>query len=344
VSGGGGFSGGADAGAGSGWRGRTVGLIAGNLSLPLRAARSVAARGGRLVVVGIRGETDPEVYKLADSHLEIVLGRLGAMADFFAAERADSVCLVGGVGRDNVVGAYEPDEAAVSVMERLPNFQTNTILRGLADYLESRGPRVVSVAELLPELLVRPGLLTSTPIKPDLLADLRLAFSLARELGRLDCGQTAVVSDLVAVALEGADGTDATVRRGSLLSKKRVAVAKTVKPGQDRRLDLPVVGPRTIEVLAECRAGALALDASGLIMLDPEECLAMAEAAGLAVVAWESADWDGNLGRDAVTGFWKDRVGAGGKDGKDGKDGKKTDGRDGDDSGSGDAKNDEKNK
>jgi DUF1009 family protein len=156
----------------------------------------------------------------------------------------------------------------------------------MAQWLEERSLKLVSVTELAPGLLVQPGLLTQKAPSPELLEDLRLAFRVAKELGRLDVGQTAVVSDKIAVALEGADGTDATIRRGAALCRKPVAVAKTVKPSQDTRFDLPVVGLETIEVLLECRAGALALDASGLIFLDQEQCLALANRAGLAIVAW----------------------------------------------------------
>ena len=208
------------------------------------------------------------------------------MASFFISHGAGVVALAGGISRDGLITRYEPDEEAAKVMESVDSFQTYTILRAVAGYLESRGLKLVSVAELIPELLVSPGLLTSKAPSGDLLDDLRLAFRLAKELGRLDCGQTVVVSDKIAVALEGADGTDATIRRGASLCRKPIAVAKVVKPSQDFRLDLPVIGPETIEALVECEAGALALDAGGLIMLEPERCVAMAEAGNLAMVAW----------------------------------------------------------
>lgn len=271
-----------------------VGLIAGNRSLPVLAARAVKARGGQLAVAGLAGETDPAVYALADLKTEVPLGALGAMADFFVSSGVSKLAMVGGVSRDNIISRYNPDPDAVKLMESLETFQTDSILRAVAAYLESRGLRLVSVAELTPELLVPPGTLTSKAPEGDLMADLKLAFRLAKELGRLDCGQTVVVSDKIAVALEGADGTDATIRRGASLCLKPVAVAKVVKPSQDFRLDLPVIGPETIGALVEVKAGALALDAGGLIMLDPERCLSLAEAGNLAIVAWR--DDEGRIG------------------------------------------------
>jgi DUF1009 family protein len=258
------------------------------MRLPVMAAGRLKANGHKVVAAGLTGETDPSVYDLCEASEEFNLGQIGAMGDFFVRHKVDYICLIGGISRRSVTNSYVPDETAIGIMESLDNFQTDSILRAVAGYLESLGPKVVSIAEVLPELLVRPGYLTEKRPGADILPDLKLAFFLAKELGRLDCGQTVVVSDRIAVALEGADGTDATIRRGAALTKKRIAVAKVVKPGQDFRLDLPVIGPETIAVLAECKAGALALDAEGLLMLEPEKCLATAAEADLAIVAWGS--------------------------------------------------------
>ncbi|MDR2140207.1 MAG: UDP-2,3-diacylglucosamine diphosphatase LpxI [Deltaproteobacteria bacterium] len=264
-----------------------VGLIAGNLRLPVLTAQKLRAEGRPLVVVGLVGETAPEVRALADAYVELPLGQLQPLADFFLRNGAQKICMVGGVSRENIIGAYQPDEAALTIMEKLDNFHTDSILRAVAQWLESQGLTLVSVADLAPDLRVPPGLLTKKAPTPELLEDLRLAFKVAKELGRLDVGQTVVVSDKIAVALEGADGTDATIRRGAALCRKPVAVAKVVKPSQDSRLDLPVIGPETIEVLIECQAGGLALDARGLIMLEREKCLALADQAALVITAWQ---------------------------------------------------------
>jgi DUF1009 family protein len=245
------------------------------------------------VVIGLVQETDPRVYELANNHLEINLGQIGIMGRYLVEHKVEKLCIVGGVSRQSIINSYTPDEEAIKIMESLENFQTDTILRAVASYIESLGPEIVSVATLVPELLVKPGQLTSKAPSPELLKELRLAFYLAKELGRLDCGQTAVVSDRIAVALEGADGTDATIRRGASLCQKPVAVAKVVKPNQDHRLDLPVIGPETFSVLIESKAAGLALDASGLIMLEPEKCLDMADRAGLVIMAFgsEAESW-----------------------------------------------------
>jgi DUF1009 family protein len=114
-----------------------------------------------------------------------------------------------------------------------------------------------------------------------------VAWRVAKELGRLDVGQCAVVSDRITLAVEAAEGTDATVRRGAALADKPVAVAKVVKPGQDPRLDPPVIGPETIRAMVETgRVGALVIDAGQVLIVNPAETIKLADEAGLALLAW----------------------------------------------------------
>ncbi|MDR1042238.1 MAG: UDP-2,3-diacylglucosamine diphosphatase LpxI [Deltaproteobacteria bacterium] len=274
-----------------------VGFIAGNLSLPVLAARKVKEEGRFLAVAAIAGEASAELRNLADRYTELSLGELAPMAGFFLDAGVTDVCMAGGVSRETIIRNYRPDEEAVRLLEGLASFQTDTILRAVAGWLEVRGLRLVAVTDLVPEILVRPGRLGATEPSGELMADLAFAFRIARELGRLDVGQTAVACDKIAVALEGADGTDATIRRGAALCSKPVAVAKVLKPSQDTRLDLPVVGPPTIRLLAEVGAGGLVLDARGLILLDEEECVRLADAAGLALLAWLDPPRGGEEGR-----------------------------------------------
>jgi DUF1009 family protein len=259
--------------------------LAGNLNLPLRVARKLKASGRALAIVGLWGETAPELEALADYFTLLSLGELASVKAFFKECGAEELCLAGGISRESVLFNFKPDRDALDLLATLPSFQTDQLLRAVAAYLEKDGLRLVSALDIAPEISVRPGLLTPREPGEELLADLNLAFRVAKELGRLDVGQTAVVSEKITVALEGADGTDATISRGAALSSKPIAVAKVVKPTQDRRFDLPLVGPLTIELLLKVKAGGLILDSGGLILLDEEKCVEMAGAGGLVIVA-----------------------------------------------------------
>lgn len=264
-----------------------LGLIAGNRELPLLVAQKAREAGRPLFVAALAGEADPGLEKLADGLAWVKLGQLRAMLGFFKAARVRDVVMIGGVDRDNIVFNYEPDDLAVEVMEALDDFHTDKILRAVAGRLEREGLRLGAVTDLLPELLTPLGALTRQAPGEALLADLKVAWRVAKALGRVDVGQTAVVSDRITLAVEAAEGTDETVKRGAALAAKPVAVAKVVKPMQDLRLDPPVIGPQTIRVMAGCGVGALALDGQGLLIVGRDEVTRLADEAGLAIVVWK---------------------------------------------------------
>ncbi|UQZ90788.1 DUF1009 domain-containing protein [Deltaproteobacteria bacterium Smac51] len=264
-----------------------IGLIAGNRELPLMVVRKAKELGRSVIVVGIEGEAEPELEQLADGFAWIRLGQLQATIDFFRAGGVRDLIMIGGISRDNIIFNYEPDDMALEVMESIDDFHTDKILRAVTARLEREGMAFGAVTDLLPELLTAPGVLTKKVPDEELTADLKVAWRIAKELGRLDVGQCAVVSDRITLAVEAAEGTDETVRRGAALANKPVAVAKVVKPMQDLRLDPPVIGPDTIRVMAEVKVGALAVDASSVLIVNREETVRLADEAGLALVVWD---------------------------------------------------------
>ena len=264
-----------------------IGLIAGNRDLPLMAAAKARELGRPLVAAGIEGEASPELEKLADRFRIFKLGQVRPLLDYMVEAGVRELVMIGGISRETLVLNYEPDEVALEALEALEDFHTDRILRAATGLLEARGLSLRSVAELLPELLTPPGVLTRKIPDDNLMADLRIAWRIAKELGRLDVGQCAVVSGKITMAAEAAEGTDEAVIRGAALAGagQPVAVAKVVKPTQDLRLDPPVIGPDTIRVMARAGVSALAVDAGKVLIIDRDETVRLADQAGLALLA-----------------------------------------------------------
>lgn len=265
---------------------RPIGLLAGNRLLPLMVAEKARELGRPLVTVGIEGEAEPALEAVSSRYAAIKLGQFKAMTDFFISAGVCDLLMIGGIERDTILLNYEPDDMFIEILEGLEDFHTDKILRGITARLEQMGLTLKAVSDLLPELLTAPGVLTAKAPDQDLTADLKVAWRIAKELGRLDVGQTAVVSDRITLAAEAAEGTDAAVIRGAALAGKPAAVAKVVKPMQDLRLDPPVIGPDTVKVMAQAGVGALAVDARHTLILDRAQTIALADEAGLAIVAW----------------------------------------------------------
>jgi len=137
-------------------------------------------------------------------------------------------------------------------------------------------------------LLPEPGVLTSRGPTDDEKRDLDYGYGLARELGRLDVGQSVAVSDVACVALEAMEGTDAVMERAaSLVNGRSLRVVKLAKPKQDLRFDVPTIGLRTIETMVRCKVSAMAIEARKTLMIDREELIVRANSAGIAIIAVE---------------------------------------------------------
>jgi DUF1009 family protein len=115
-------------------------------------------------------------------------------------------------------------------------------------------------------------------------ADARYGLELARAVGRLDLGQTVVVKDRVAIAVEALEGTDACIRRGGELAREGAVVVKAVKPDQDRRFDLPAVGPETVDSMKAAGCHVLAVEAGCTLVMDLDEMVRRADKAKIALV------------------------------------------------------------
>ena len=130
------------------------------------------------------------------------------------------------------------------------------------------------------------GTITQREPTPEERTDMEFGLMIAKELGRLDIGQTVVVKSRAVMALEAIEGTDACILRGGQLANGGAVVAKVSKPAQDNRFDVPTVGYHTIEVMAEAGATALAIEADKTLLVDRENTVALAEEKGISIVAW----------------------------------------------------------
>jgi DUF1009 family protein len=264
-----------------------LGLIAGNRELPRLVAEKACELKRPIVIAALEGEAEATLAALAHRFQWVRLGQLEKLANFFQAVGVRELVMIGGVSRESIISNYEPDEAAAALMATLDDFHTDKILRAFCGWLEERGLKLQAATEILPELLTPPGLLTRSAPTEALMLDLKVAWRVAKDLGRLDLGQCAVVSDCITLAVEAAEGTDAAVLRGAGLAGKPAAVAKVVKPTQDLRLDPPVIGPETIRVMAATgKVGALVVDANRVLIVNREETVRLADEAGLALLAW----------------------------------------------------------
>jgi DUF1009 family protein len=261
----------------------TIGLIAGSGGFPALFAAAARRAGHRVVAAAHVNQTDPALAREVDAITWVKLGQFGKIVEALRAGGATQSVMLGALAKKRFFIDTLPDAVGLELLARVATRSDDTLLRASAAMLEERGLPVMDPTPFLAEALAREGVLGRHQPTEDELGDARYGLELARAIGRLDLGQTVVVKDRAGVAVEAMEGTDACIRRGGELARSAVVV-KAVKPQQDRRFDLPAVGPDTIESMKKAGCRVLAIEAGATLVMDPGELVRRADQAGIAVV------------------------------------------------------------
>lgn len=260
-------------------------IIAGNGRFPFLVIDAAREQGVDPVIFAIKEEASPELSRKSASIHWLSLGEAARLMELLSAEHIQKIILAGQVKHVQIYSAIKPDAAVASTLNGLARKNTDALIGAFVAMLESLGMEVVDSTIFLKPLLAAPGVMT--PRHPDAsdAADVKYGRGIAKELARLDIGQTVVVADSACVAVEAMEGTDATIERAASLSNgKRLVVVKVSKPDQDMRFDVPVVGVKTVEVMARSNARVLAIDAGATLLFERESLIQRATEAGITIV------------------------------------------------------------
>ena len=265
---------------------QTLGLIAGNRTLPFLLARQARAMGvTRIVAVGFEGETDPALAPLVDDLVWLRVGQLGKMISAFT-ERGVRHCVMAGQIAPKNLFDLRPDLRAVTLLLRLKEKNAHTLFGGIADELKKDGVELISAMPWLQPLMAGPSFSLGKPPSEAETADVQFGFRIAKEVSRLEIGQTVVVKGGTVLAVEGFEGTDkALARGGELAGKDGGAVAvKVAKEQHDLRFDIPCVGPRTLEVCAASGVRVLAFESGRTLLLEQDAMAKLVRQHGLSLL------------------------------------------------------------
>jgi DUF1009 family protein len=263
---------------------RALGILAGGGRLPGQVAAAAQATGRPVFLVGLEGFVDPAV--LANWPHEVI--RIGAAGRIIAALRAHEcrdLVLIGPVRRPSLLH-LRPDAEGTRILARIGRAAfagDDGLLAAVVKVLGEEGFRVLSAHEVLNEAAAPVGLVTQEAPDALALADIRRGIATAHALGAVDVGQGCVVQQGIVLAVEAAEGTDAMLARCADLARQGPGgvLVKLVKPGQDRRADLPTIGPATVIAAARAHLRGIAFEADGTILAEREATIAAADAAGL---------------------------------------------------------------
>jgi DUF1009 family protein len=267
--------------------GEPLGLIAGNGRFPFLAAGGARRAGRRVIALAIREETDPALESDVDELHWVGLGQLGRAIEILRRAGVREALMAGQVKHRQIFSDIVPDLKLMGVLARLAFRNTDSLIGAVADALGREGIRLLSSVTFLGDQLAGAGAITRRRPSRVERADVEYGETVARALTGMDLGQTVVVKDRAAVALEAMEGTDEVIRRAGRLAGPGTVVVKVSKPRQDMRFDVPVVGSGTHEAMVEAGAKVLAIDAGRTLMIDKAAFVERAEEAGIAVFGLE---------------------------------------------------------
>jgi DUF1009 family protein len=260
-----------------------LGLIAGNGVFPLEVAAGARKRGIKIVAVAHLNESDRALDSIADEVTWIKVGELQKIIDTFNNAGVTEAAMAGGISRARLKDSFAPDARALAMLASIGRFSDDAVLRGVAREVEREGIRMIDPVPMIEHWLAPTGIAAGPHPSEAQLRDLDLAFSVARQLGSFDIGQTVAVRDGVVVAVEAVEGTDAAVRRAAAMVGDGLVIAKAAKPGQDLRFDRPAIGPATIELLSEIGAALIGIEAGIALILERDRTLELARTKNIAV-------------------------------------------------------------
>ncbi|MCC6857124.1 MAG: UDP-2,3-diacylglucosamine diphosphatase LpxI [Bryobacterales bacterium] len=267
------------------------GLIAGNGRFPILALESARKLGHEVVVVAIREEAWPEVEALGSRCYWISLGQLGRLVEILKDEGIREIVMAGQVKHARIFSSIRPDWRLLQILLSLPEKNTDSLIFGVARFLESQGIQLTDSTALLKPLLADEGPMTRRKPTRDEQADIEYGRRIAQALAGFDVGQSVAVSQRACVALEAMEGTDAMLRRAAdLANGKPLTLVKVSTRRKHLLFDVPVIGLDSIRVMRETGTTAAALDAGRTLILDRDETLQAADEARIAIAGYLPED------------------------------------------------------
>jgi DUF1009 family protein len=268
-------------------------MICGGGSLPLAVADYAAARGRKVVLFPLRGAAEGvrvERYR----HHWVYVGQIGKFMRLARAEGCRDIVLIGALVRPSIWQVHPDLKGLSMILSVLAAFRggDDHLLSGMAKLLERDGFRLVGAHEVAPQILMPEGSLGRVPVNESDRADGELGLTVLRAMGPFDVGQAVVVAGRHVLAIEAVEGTDQMLERIVVLrGNRRLRAApgtgvlvKAPKPTQDRRFDLPSIGPKTIELVAQAGLAGIVVVAGETVVAEPELTAKAADKAGVFVV------------------------------------------------------------
>ena len=263
----------------------TLGIIAGNGVYPRLLADAARKAGvNKITAAAFTGETDPVLAKHVDVIEWMRVGQLSRLLKYFNEHEVHHAIMAGQIAPKNLFD-LRPDLKALLLLGKLKQRNAESIFAAIADELAKAGVELLPATTFLEPCLAFPGLIAGPKLSRREEEDVDLGWKMAKEIARLDIGQTVIVKNGTVVAVEAFEGTNDAIKRGGALAREDAVMIKVAKPNQDVRFDVPVIGVETIRVAAEAKLRVIAVEAEKTLLLERELIVDLAARSKMSIVA-----------------------------------------------------------
>jgi DUF1009 family protein len=266
-----------------------IGIIAGMGELPVIIAKDARERGYKVITVALETLASLEMDSVSDEIRWVNPGKFGELIDILKKHQIKEAIMAGKVPKSLLFKSkITPDLRAVKLLFSIKDKSDDAILNAITKELAGEGIEIIDTTKFSPHLLTPVGCLTRKKPDEEQWKDIEFGWKIAREIGKLDIGQTVVIKGKAVMAIEAIEGTDEAILRGGKWAGDGAVVVKVSKPQQDMRMDVPAVGPDTLKSMEKVNAKVLAMEAHRSMIVDRETVIRAAESAGIVIVGISS--------------------------------------------------------
>ena len=262
-----------------------LGIIAGNGVYPRLLAEAARKAGvKKIIAAAFTNETDPEITQHVDLTEWMRVGQLNRLLKFFDQNKVHHAIMAGQIAPKNLFD-LRPDWKALLLLGKLKERNAESLFAAIADELARIDVDLLPATTFLEDCLVPAGLIAGAKLSRQEEEDIDLGWKIAKEIARLDIGQTVIVKNGTVVAVEAFEGTNEAISRGGALAREGAVMVKVAKPNQDMRFDAPVIGVETIRVAVEAKLRVIAVEAGKTLLLEPKAIADLAAHSKLSIIA-----------------------------------------------------------
>ena len=261
------------------------GLIAGDGILPVRMAQYAKENGCEVVCISLSRDNVRDLKKYCSKVYSCHPGEVNKIESILRDEQIKQLTFLGKVHKKVLLQLHKFDKRAIDLIKDAVRLNDDQVMLMIVQELAKIGVEVLDQTIFIKNLMIPAGVLGKHKPTKEQMDDVNYGFWLAKEMGKIDVGQSVVIKDKMIMAVEAIEGTDSCIKRGAKLAKRGAVIVKLAKPKQDKRFDIPAIGMKTLRTMRCKRASLIAVEANETIIVDQEKVIKYADEHNIVIMA-----------------------------------------------------------